>query len=138
MEPAHWIQRWQEGRTGFHQNAPNQWLERFYPGLELKAGDSIFLPLCGKTVDLIWLAEQGQKVLGVELSPIAVEQFFNSNRLSAEQSSSDSGKFTKWESGSISLLEGDFFNLTRYDLQDCRAIFDRAALVALPFEMRQR
>ncbi len=136
MEPDHWHARWQEGRIGFHTGKPNPWLERFYSQLGLNPDDQILLPLCGKAVDLVWLAEQGQSVLGVELSHLALQQFFQEQQLDAIQQTIP--PYTHWESGPITLLEGDFFNLTPKLTRHCKALFDRAALVALPQEMRKR
>lgn len=136
MEPDHWHLRWQQGRTGFHTGEPNPWLERFYPELGLNSGDTVLLPLCGKAVDLVWLAQHKHNVLGVELSEIALQHFFEEQQLAAVRSQQP--PFTQWESGPITLLEGDFFDLAPQQTVDCRAVFDRAALVALPAEMRQR
>lgn len=136
MEASHWHARWEEGRIGFHTGKPNPWLERFHTELKLSPGGCILLPLCGKAVDLLWLAEQGYDVLGVELSEIALQQFLEEQQLSAQQH--DLSPFKQWKSGSITLLQGDFFDLTTEHLNPCTALFDRAALVALPPEMRQR
>lgn len=135
MEADHWHQRWQEGRIGFHTGQPNRWLQQFYSSLGLQPEDSIFLPLCGKAVDLVWLAEQGHLTIGVELSPIAIEDFFREQGLAATRSGD--GPFIRHQSGKISLLEGDFFDLTTQQLGEIKLLFDRAALVALPAEMRQ-
>ncbi len=136
MEPDHWHARWQEGRIGFHTGRPNPWLERFYSDLQLSPGDEVLLPLCGKAIDLIWLAEKGHAVLGVELSEIALQQFFEEQQLPVEQTTQP--LFTQWKSGTITLLQGDFFDLVPQQTHHCKALFDRAALVALPPEMRQR
>jgi thiopurine S-methyltransferase len=136
MEAAHWHARWQEGRIGFHTGKPNPWLQRFYPALALGTDEQILLPLCGKSADLVWLAEQGQRVLGVELSPIALQQLFEEQQLNALRTKIP--PFIHWSSGPITLLEGDFFDLSSAQLGHCSALFDRAALVALPPEMRQR
>ncbi|HIJ26606.1 MAG: thiopurine S-methyltransferase [Gammaproteobacteria bacterium] len=136
MEADHWHQRWQEGRIGFHQGKPNIWLLKFYSELELTPGEPLLLPLCGKSVDLVWLAEQGHPVIGVELSDIAIRDFFKEQQLSASEHSQT--HFKQWQSGPLTLLEGDFFDLSHQDLGNCRVLFDRAALVALPAEMRQR
>lgn len=139
MEPEHWIQRWQEGRIGFHQGSPNRWLQQFLPELSLTEGDYIFLPLCGKSVDLPWLAKKGLSPLGVELSPIAIQHFFQEQQLQPLHHSLPN--FESWQyissKSSITLLEGDFFQLTPELTGHCRAVFDRAALVALPPEMRR-
>lgn len=136
MEPDHWHARWQEGRIGFHSGEPNRWLVRYYAELNLSQDDTVFLPLCGKSVDLLWLANQGHAVLGIELSEIALQQFFDEQQL--EPSRQSAPPFTQWSSDPIKLLQGDFFDLSAEQLAPCRAVFDRAALVALPPEMRQR
>ena len=136
MEADHWHARWEEGRIGFHTGKPNPWLERFYPRLNLNPGEQIFLPLCGKAIDLAWLAQQGHEVLGIELSQIALQQFFEEQQLTVTQKAL--APFTHWSSGPITLLEGDFFDLAAAQTDNCKALFDRAALVALPPEMRQR
>lgn len=136
METEHWISRWKDGRTGFHQQAPNRWLQQFYPHLRLSQGETVFLPLCGKSLDLVWLVEAGFSVLGIELSPIAVRDFFEEQGLTPTCVTQP--PFNHCQSGRITLLEGDFFDLTPEQLDECSALFDRAALVALPPEMRQQ
>ncbi len=136
MEAEQWISRWEDGRTGFHQEAPNRWLQQFCPQLELAQGETVFLPLCGKSLDLVWLAEAGFPVLGVELSPIAVRHFFEEQGVTPTCVTEP--PFNRCHSGNITLLEGDFFDLVPSQLRGCSALFDRAALVALPPEMRQR
>ena len=71
MDADFWLQRWREGRTAFHQNRVMPLLEKHWPALGLKPGRRVFVPLAGKSLDMLWLAAQGQRVLGVELSPIA-------------------------------------------------------------------
>jgi len=77
MDPDFWHQRWREGRIGFHQDRPTPLLLEHWPALELTVGSQVFVPLAGKSLDLVWLAAQGYRVLGVELSPLAVAQFFD-------------------------------------------------------------
>ncbi len=136
MEPDHWHQRWQEGRIGFHTGNINPWLERFYNKLLLEKGDTVLLPLCGKAADLAWLAEQGLNVIGVELSDIALTQFFEEQQLAPTLEQHD--PFRTWSSGPMTLFEGDFFDFDHARAQSSNALFDRAALVALPAEMRER
>ena len=76
-----WIQRWKDGSTGWHQDQVNSKLIEFIDWLNLKAGDSVFVPLCGKSHDMVYFLEQGYKIIGVELSALAVEQFFHENNL---------------------------------------------------------
>jgi thiopurine S-methyltransferase len=130
-----WLQLWRDQQTDFHQNAVNQLLARFWPSLNLAPGSRIFVPLCGKSQDMLWLAEQGHTVVGVELSPIAVKAFFLENRLKPLRRRA--GKFTLWKHGGINILCGDYFSLTASDLGAIDAVYDRAALTALPEDIRR-
>jgi len=129
-----WQQSWRDRNTAFHQKTVNAHLVRFWSGLGLAAGARIFVPLCGKSLDLVWLAAQGHSVVGVELSPLAVRAFFRENRMQPVRR--QQGAFTLWEHGRISILCGDFFQLTAADLGDIAGVFDRAALTALPDDLR--
>lgn len=135
MEADFWRDRWENNLTGFHLDEVNPYLKKYWPGLNLKPGVRIFVPLCGKTLDLIWLAEQGYEVVGIELSSLAVEAFFAENNLTAEVTHVDGLDY--WMSGKISLICGDFFALTEQALGNIDAVYDRASLVALPPAMRQ-
>jgi thiopurine S-methyltransferase len=134
MDPDFWHARWANNQIGFHEGRPNDYLIRFMGRVDAPSGACIFVPMCGKGVDMLWLADQGYRVLGVEISPIAVQAFYEENRLAAEQS--PAGSFTRWRYGPIEILCGDFFALTAADLADVDAVYDRAALIALPEEMR--
>merc|ERR1711964_64817 len=81
MEAAFWIAAWENGRTGFHRNAPHEKLITYYPRLNAEAGQKILVPLCGKSKDLDWLRQQGLDVHGVELHRPVVEAFFEENDL---------------------------------------------------------
>lgn len=135
MKAEFWHDRWENNLTGFHLDEVNPYLKQFWHQLNLKPGARIFVPLCGKSIDLLWLAEQGHTVIGVELSPLAVEAFFAENSLEAEHR--QQGDFEVWQSGSITIYCGDFFSLTQDNLGDIDAVYDRASLVALPAGMRQ-
>ena len=129
-----WLQFWRDRRSDFHQDAVNPLLTRFWPGLELAAGSRVFVPLCGKSLDMLWLAQQGHNVIGVELSPVAVRAFFVENGLRAHKRRV--GKFTLWQSGRIGILCGDYFALSQSDLGVIDTVYDRAALTALPADIR--
>lgn len=131
-----WLQFWRDRRTDFHQQTVNQLLTRFWPSLDLAKGSRVFVPLCGKSLDMIWLAKQGYEVIGVELSSIAVRAFFRENRLKPVRR--QVGQFTLWEHGRLSILCGDYFSLTGNDLGQVDVVYDRAALTALPEDIRQR
>lgn len=129
-----WLQSWREQRTKFHQESVNPLLIRFWPTLNLAAESRIFVPLCGKSLDMIWLAEQGHHVIGVELSPIAVKAFFHENGLHPIKQRI--GNFTQWQDGHITILCGDYFSITQSDIGDINTVYDRAALTALPEDIR--
>ncbi len=129
-----WQQSWRDREIAFHQNVVNPHLVKFWQNLRLTAADRVFVPLCGKSRDLRWLADQGHTVVGVELSPLAVRAFFKENKMQPVRQKL--GKFTRWEHGRISILCGDFFQLSAADLGEIAAVFDRASLTALPDEIR--
>lgn len=129
-----WQQSWRDRDIAFHQHVVNPHLVKFWQNLRLTAADRVFVPLCGKSLDLLWLAEQGHPVIGVELSPLAVRAFFSENKL--QPTRRKLGKFMLWEHGRISILCGDFFQLCAADLGEIAAVFDRASLTALPDDIR--
>ena len=135
MHEEFWQERWNRGEIGFHLKDVNPLLRRHWPALDLPAQSRVLVPLCGKSLDLAWLAGQGLQVLGVELSEKAVVAFFAERDLVPEVRRQ--GAFTVYRSESIEIFCGDFFALTAQDLGDCRALYDRAALIALPEEMRR-
>ncbi|MFJ4397664.1 thiopurine S-methyltransferase [Pseudomonas sp. NPDC089396] len=134
MEPAFWHRKWADNQIGFHQAQANPYLQRYWPALGLAPGSRVLVPLCGKSLDLVWLAGQGYRVRGVELSRRAVEDFFHEQGLQAQVS--QRGAFEVWRSGEVELWCGDFFALRAEDVADCVGLYDRAALIALPPEMR--
>jgi len=134
MEPAFWHRKWADNQIGFHQAQANPYLQRYWPALGLAPGSRVLVPLCGKSLDLVWLAGQGCRVRGVELSRRAVEDFFHEQGLQAQVS--QRGAFEVWRSGEVELWCGDFFALRAEDVADCVGLYDRAALIALPPEMR--
>ena len=136
MDHDFWHQRWQNNQIGFHLDRVNPWLQQFLPKLDLQRGQQIFLPLCGKSKDILWLHEQSYRVLGIDISPIAIQSFFSENRLIPETTAR--GHFTVWCSGNIELLCGDFFSLTSADLADVAGVYDRAASIAFPPDLRKR
>lgn len=134
MEPAFWHKRWADNQIGFHQGQVNPYLQAHWPALGLAPGSRVLVPLCGKSLDLAWLAGQGYRVFGVELSRQAVESFFCEHGLEAEVSRR--GAFEVWRSAEVELWCGDFFALRAEDIGDCAGLYDRAALIALPPPMR--
>lgn len=136
VEAKFWLQRWRDGSTPWHEGAPNEALRRHLNRLSLRPGDRIFVPLCGKAEDMWWLHECGLEVLGVDLSPIAGREFLNAHRLDFTESRDS--RYSVLESSGFRLLAGDFFALEAADLAGVAAVYDRAALVALPAPMRRR
>ncbi len=136
MHPDFWQQRWREGRIGFHQDKPTPLMLKHWPSLGVASGSRVFVPLAGKSLDLAWFASQGYRVLGVELSRLAVDQFFAEHGLTPDERTTRYG--THFEAGGIEIILGDAFGLDAEILADCDAVYDRAALIALPPELRAR
>ncbi len=134
MKAEFWLERWQRNEIGFHQGEINAHLQDYWDRVGLKEGGEVFVPLCGKSNDMLWLRAQGHRVLGVELSPLAVEAFFVENQLKPEVRSI--GAYERWSCDGVSILCGDFFDLEAADLKGVAGVYDRASLVALPPEMR--
>ncbi|MBA1274696.1 thiopurine S-methyltransferase [Stutzerimonas azotifigens] len=136
MQAEFWQARWAQQQIGFHLDRVNPYLLSHWPGLQVPQGSRVLVPLCGKSLDLAWLAGQGFAVMGVELARTAVDAFFEEHRLTP--SVRRQGAFDIFQAGSIEIWCGDFFDLGAEDLADCRAYYDRAALIALPADMRRR
>jgi len=134
MHPDFWHERWQNKQIGFHQSEINLHLQEFWPVLDSADSSRVFVPLCGKSRDMLWLRAQGREVVGIELSPSAVQAFFDENGLPVKISSN--GSFSVFESDGIRIYCGDFFDLAPDDLAGVTAVYDRASLIALPPDMR--
>jgi len=132
MEPKFWQERWARNQIGFHLPEVNPYLQRHWP--PLAEGAKVLVPLCGKSLDLMWLASQGLRVVGVELSEQAVEAFFSEQNLTPRVT--ERGVFKVYQADLIEIWCGDFFALNAEVLADCAALYDRAALIALPPLMR--
>ncbi|HEV8695964.1 MAG TPA: thiopurine S-methyltransferase [Lysobacter sp.] len=131
-----WHQRWQDNQIGFHQDKPTPLLLKHWPAIGMPVGAKVFVPLAGKTLDMVWFASQGYRVLAVELSRLAIEQFIEEHGLTPEVRESRYG--THYIAGTVELICGDAFALDTEALADCSAVFDRAALIALPPDLRRR
>lgn len=136
MDPEFWHARWTANQIGFHQQTVNAHLQLHWHGLSLRPGSRILVPLCGKSLDMIWLREQGHRVIGIEISPLAVSAFFSENSLPA-QVREDAG-YPVWSCDGIEIHCSDFFTLTTGQLGILDGCYDRAALIALPEDLRQR
>ncbi|MFJ5257066.1 thiopurine S-methyltransferase [Pseudomonas sp. NPDC088414] len=133
MQPEFWHKKWESNQIGFHLPEVNPYLQRHWA---VPATARVLVPLCGKSLDLAWLAGRGHQVLGIELSEKAIEDFFREHQVQPQIS--QKGAFKVYSGDAIELWCGDFFALTASDVADCTALYDRAALIALPPAMRER
>ncbi len=136
MDLEFWHQKWERNEIAFHESAANSLLVKYFGALSLIKGSRVFLPLCGKTLDIHWLLSSGYRVAGAELSKIAIDQLFADLGVTPEISRD--GELDHYRAENINLFVGDIFNLSRKMLGPVDAIYDRAALVALTEEMRNR
>lgn len=130
MEHDFWHQRWARGEIGFHEGQVNAYLVAHFDKLGLAAGARVFLPLCGKTRDIAWLLSQDMRVAGAELSPVAVKALFE--ELGVEPRIEELGTLQRYSADDIDIFVGDIFELSAEQLGHVDAVYDRAALVALP------
>jgi thiopurine S-methyltransferase len=136
MDPDFWHQKWESNVIGFHISEPNPLLVSHFKALSIKAGSRVFLPLCGKTLDISWLLTNGYRVAGAELSEIAVNQLFE--ELGIKPNKTDLVDLTRYSAENIDIFVGDIFHLSSKELGAVDAIYDRGAFVALPKQMRER
>jgi thiopurine S-methyltransferase len=134
VERDFWIERWRENQIGFHLATPNPRLVEHVGALPQQPNARVLVPLCGKSIDMVWLADQGFRVLGVELSLLAAEAFFDEQGWTP--SITHDAAFTRYVAGAVEILCGDFFALTPELVGELHGHYDRAALVALPATMR--
>jgi len=136
MEPQFWHQRWALNEIGFHEPIVNPMLANHLDHLHLSPGDRIFLPLCGKTLDIDWLLAQGMKVVGVELSEIAIKALFDHLQLTPVIV--NLGVVQHYSAPNLDIFVGDIFAVSAAMLGPVHAVYDRAALVALPTPLRDQ
>lgn len=136
MNPEFWQERWQKREIAFHQAAANPLLVSYFNQLAIAPNAKVFLPLCGKSLDIHWLLTQGYSVVGAELSEIAVQELFAELELTPDVSRV--GSLQLYHAAQLQVYVGDIFELSESLLGPVAAIYDRAALVALPEVMRQR
>lgn len=140
MDPSYWEQRWKDRRIGWHEGKPNAFLEKYVERLGASgasgAAGRVLVPLCGKSEDLAFLASKGHEVIGVDLVETGLREFFAEHDIDPTCSNDD--RFTRFAHDRITLLAGDFFALTKADAGALTAAYDRAAVVALPPDMRVR
>ncbi len=131
-----WKERWEKGEIGFHRDEVHDFLTRHWPQLFLAPGSAVFVPLCGKSRDMMWLAAAGHKVIGVELSPLAVDDFFREQGMEAD--TQKRGNFIVRSTGPFTIWCGDIFDLPAEATASVAGCYDRAALVALPPSLQSR
>jgi thiopurine S-methyltransferase len=134
MDAEFWKARWHNNEIGWHEGRANTMLAKHWPSLGLSKGSAVFVPLCGKSADMAWLAAQGHRVLGAELSDIAVRDFFAENGLEPKRESRDG--FEVSSAGGIEIWCGDLFKLQPRHLGSITAVYDRASLYAMPPAMQ--
>jgi len=130
-----WLGRWKEGKIGWHSESINDTLIKHNNILGLEEGDTVFVPLCGKSKDMVHFLQQGVRVIGVEVSELGVKQFFDENLI--KYSVKEIEKFIVYYNDNISIYCGDFFNLSAELLESIHVTYDRASLIALPKELRR-
>lgn len=138
MDAEFWHARWRDNRIGFHQEEVNPHLRAFWSRLALPAAAEVLVPLAGKSLDMRWLCEQGCRVLGVEISPIAVAAFFSENGLRYRRAPRGRFEACETEDDGLTLLCGDIFDLDTTLARAVAMVYDRAALIALPPPLRAR
>ena len=144
MESKFWQQRWQEGRIGFHKSDVNPELIKYFSNIALPAGSRVLVPLCGKSIDMVWLACAGYDVVGIELVESAVKAFFAEQNITPTitefTSAADKSTLKRYQGQlagqTITLWAANIFALSAIDIGAINAIYDRAALIALPANMR--
>lgn len=141
MEADFWHRRWRKNEIGFHEEDGNHLLKTYIKKLALPAGARIFVPLCGKTRDIAWLLSQGFSVVGIELNTLAVEQLLAELDVRAEHYTVDGFDHHQAcfaDGQGLDIFTGNFFAFNQAIMGTVDAVFDRAALVALPEEMRKQ
>ncbi|MBX7148309.1 thiopurine S-methyltransferase [bacterium] len=136
MDESFWHNRWKNNEIAFHEGKANALLVKHFSKLSLVKGSRIFVPLCGKTADIHWLLSQGYHVAGAELSSLAIDQLFTD--LGVQPKIDTLGKLTHYSANNIDIFVGNIFDLTSATLGSIDAIYDRAALLALPQDLRKQ
>lgn len=141
MEPDFWHKRWRENDIGFHRDQPHAVLQTHWPDFQSHCAgkpseNTVFVPLCGKTSDMAWLADRGHKIIGVELSKLAIEAFFTERGLTPDRE--DVGEHAVYRSGPYELWCGDIFRLPQHVWDRISSVYERASLVAFPPDMQEQ
>jgi len=134
MHKEFWIEKWEKNQTGFHQSEINSYLKTYWHQMELKQNANVLVPLCGKSKDLLWLNEQKHNVTASEISQIAVVDFFEENNIPFQKKKINAGE--EYFHDNLTMIQGDFFQLSNSEIPSIDAVYDRAAMVALTPEQR--
>jgi thiopurine S-methyltransferase len=133
---ADWLKFWENNETNWHGDKITQELVEYFELFELEPRDKVFVPLCGKSLDMLYIMNQGFSVVGVEISEIGVRQFFSENNLAYKITKVDD--FDLYSTENLEIYCGDFFALTSKHLNNVKSVFDRKSLIALEPEVRQK
>ena len=132
--PEFWKERWRTKQTGFHEGKPNVHLQRFWPEIAIPPTARVLVPLCGASEDLAWLLAQGYQVVGIELAGEAIARFFAEHELTPSKRPITGG--SAWTAGNLTIFEANLLEISDAEIGVCDALYDRAALIALPDAMR--
>jgi len=135
MEAQFWRDKWVSNQIGFHQEDVHPVLVKYWDVLGLDPGARVFVPLCGKSKDMIWLSQRGYDVVGIELSDVAVSSFCEENGLAAVRD--ECNGFVRFRADGYTIFCGDLFDSTPATIGPFAAVYDRASLIALPPAMRE-
>lgn len=135
MRSEFWLERWRSGQIGWHQAAINPQLVEHWPKLELAEDCPVFVPLCGKSLDMLWLRQRGHPVFGVELAEAAVRGFFEEQSIRFEVAENRDG-LPRFSGGGFRIYCGDYLEISAPQLGATQGTYDRGALIALPPEQR--
>lgn len=135
MDGDFWHARWRNDEIAWHQEAYNEALTAFWPSLGMAAEAAVLVPLCGKSRDMHWLAAQGHRVVGAELSALAIQAFFEEAGI--EATTDETAGYRRHRGGAFEILEGDFLTLPPALVGPVAGAYDRGGLVALPSTMRE-
>ena len=133
---ADWLKFWENNETNWHGDKITQELVEYFELFELEPRDKVFVPLCGKSLDMLYIMNQSFSVVGVEISEIGVRQFFSENNLAYKITKVDD--FDLYSTENLEIYCGDFFALTSKHLNNVKSVFDRKSLIALEPEVRQK
>ena len=136
MKAEFWHRLWDRNEIGFHNKYVNGLFLKNFPKLQLKKYSKVFIPLCGKTVDIKWLLDNDYKVTGIELNEKAINELFDSLKL--EPNIKKAGSLLLYSAKNIDIFLGDIFALDKTILGKVDIIYDRGAIVALPSKMREK